>query len=285
MKPFNPADSHSAPVNYAPSVPMSVYRELSSELRASKAVIDSLQSRNQQLLQQNQFLKQEIHNVVQSVLSLGQAAGIARQAPSGGMSGGMSAGAFDMSSGFPNAIAPNTLARLAQAETSATPIEKSYERPAEASAPPQPNSTPRSTSIPAQNRTPHPITPGTQKASQAEQAAQRAFQKPTQKSAQKSTPKSTHRIAQPKSEKSAAPKQSPRQQSTQTLGKRTESITTTRPQPKLFTEQSGAYRSSILETQENKEIGGIWLVLSIILIILTAFGAGFLIMKPLLNNR
>ena len=60
---------------------MSVYRELASELRATKAVIDSLNSRNQQLLQQNQFLKQEIHNVVQSALSLGQAAGVARPAP------------------------------------------------------------------------------------------------------------------------------------------------------------------------------------------------------------
>ncbi|NJN00044.1 MAG: hypothetical protein HC800_25485 [Phormidesmis sp. RL_2_1] len=53
----------------------------------------------------------------------------------------------------------------------------------------------------------------------------------------------------------------------------------------LFTESSGNYRSSTLDSSENKEIGGIWLALSIILIIVTAFGAGFLIMKPLLNDR
>ncbi|NJM99756.1 MAG: hypothetical protein HC800_23785, partial [Phormidesmis sp. RL_2_1] len=79
MKSSHSAES-SASANYSPSVPMSVYRELAAELRANKAVIDSLNSRNQQLLQQNQFLKQEIHNVVQATLSLGQAAGVARQA-------------------------------------------------------------------------------------------------------------------------------------------------------------------------------------------------------------
>jgi len=54
---------------------------------------------------------------------------------------------------------------------------------------------------------------------------------------------------------------------------------------KLFTDQPGKYPSTALDASENKEIGGIWLVLSIVLIIVTAFGAGFLIMKPLLNDR
>ena len=58
-----------------------------------------------------------------------------------------------------------------------------------------------------------------------------------------------------------------------------------KPLPKLFTEQTGDYRHSALSSDEEKEIGGIWLALSIILIIVTAFGAGFLIMKPLLNDR
>ena len=78
MKPSHHAEfTPAAPTNYAPSVPMSVYRELAAELRANKAVIDSLTSRNQQLIQQNQRLKQEIHNVVQATLNLGQMAGVA----------------------------------------------------------------------------------------------------------------------------------------------------------------------------------------------------------------
>ena len=59
---------------------MSVYRELATELRTNKAVIDSLNSRNEQLLKQNQRLKREIHQVVQAALALGQAAGVARPA-------------------------------------------------------------------------------------------------------------------------------------------------------------------------------------------------------------
>ena len=105
---------------------MSVYRELASELRANKAVIDSLNSRNQQLLQQNQFLKQEIHNVVQSALSLGQAAGVARPAPHLVGQGNEPIGGmpYAQPSEFPNAIAPDTLAKLAQSEANASTTRK-----------------------------------------------------------------------------------------------------------------------------------------------------------------
>lgn len=59
---------------YAPSVPISVYRELSAELQATKTLLDSLNCQNQQLSQQNQQLKQEIERVVQSALNLRQVA-------------------------------------------------------------------------------------------------------------------------------------------------------------------------------------------------------------------
>ncbi|PZO15364.1 MAG: hypothetical protein DCF25_13780 [Leptolyngbya foveolarum] len=303
MQPYHPADSHSAPTRYAPSVPMSVYRELATELRATKAVIDSLNSRNQQLLQQNQFLKQEIHNVVQSALSLGQAAGVARPAPhltgqetgqvggmphSGGQNGFPNAWAEPL---FPKRIAPDTLAQLAQAEANAAPIERAYERSVELHSPertmqPQvaPQRQPSSASEPAQNRMPRPITPATQKS--APKASAKA---PSQKSA-------SQKVANPKTNKAKSDKAvtqpkpvAVRQQSKQTVGRRTESVTakqlTSQGNPKIFTEKSGSFRSSALDAQENKEISGIWLVLSIILIVVTAFGAGFLIMKPLLNNR
>lgn len=260
---------------------MSVYRELASELRANKAVIDSLNSRNQQLLQQNQFLKQEIHTLVQSALSVGQAAGIARPAPHLGQNSepinGMS---YSAQGGFPNAIAPDTLARLAQMEASATPIDRPYER---ASAPPthrtpsgrskQPNVEPEQ----ERSRLPRPIAPATQKSNK------KAAAKP-------SNPKNAKpRATQPKKEPAIArPNSSARGQITQPVGKRTEPVVAKQsnpPKPKLFTEQPGAFRSATLDEQEGKEISGIWLVLSIVLIVVTAFGAGFLIMKPLLNDR
>lgn len=55
---------------YAPSVPLSVYRELSIELQAAKLLSDSLNTQNQQLAKQNQQLRQEIAKAVESILRL-----------------------------------------------------------------------------------------------------------------------------------------------------------------------------------------------------------------------
>ncbi|MEL6778898.1 MAG: hypothetical protein AAFO06_16740 [Cyanobacteria bacterium J06597_16] len=291
----------SAPTNYAPSVPMSVYRELAAELRANKAVIDSLNSRNQQLLQQNQFLKQEIHNVVQATLTLGQAAGVARQAAQGG------------AQGFPSAIAPDTLARLVKSETRAQAVGQTQD--AEVSYEPSANQVPhqgpnhiasqkvagqRSQQVAAsqpiaQSPIAQPVVPRPpQSASPAPVTPQPRVPRPI-------TPKPASKKSTPVSQRSAASKQAsqkPRQQAAKPVHPSTYRPTETvpgkgtmvqgalsKPKGKLFTEQTGEYRSSVLDSQDGKEIGGIWLALSIILIIVTAFGAGFLIMKPLLNDR
>jgi hypothetical protein len=59
---------------YAPSVPISLYREVASELQASKSQIDSLKLQNQELNQHNQKLRIEIERTVQSALRLRQVA-------------------------------------------------------------------------------------------------------------------------------------------------------------------------------------------------------------------
>ncbi|MDZ8188560.1 MAG: cell division protein ZapB [Nostoc sp. ChiSLP02] len=51
---------------YHPSVPLSVYRELAMELQAAQAKLDALTTKNQQLAQENQVLRQEIFKVVES---------------------------------------------------------------------------------------------------------------------------------------------------------------------------------------------------------------------------
>ncbi|MDZ7963631.1 MAG: hypothetical protein RM368_01435 [Nostoc sp. DedSLP03] len=51
---------------YPPSVPLSVYRELSTELQAAQARLNALTTQNQQLVQENQLLRQEITKVVES---------------------------------------------------------------------------------------------------------------------------------------------------------------------------------------------------------------------------
>ena len=253
MKPSHPVNPiQSAPKRYAPSVPMSVYRELAAELRANKAVIDSLNSRNQQLLDQNQRLKQEIHNVVQATLNLGQFAGVARQTAQ---------------EEFPAAIAPDTLAKLVRAQGEARKVVTAEPLPEQAiqQAPhPQPVPQPAPHPVlqtPSQKRIPRPIKPAPSQVKSPERAPapKRKGAKPVAQSAPRS----------------AAPA---RQQ-------RANMVPASKPLPKLFTEQSGEYRKSALNASEDKEISGIWLALSIILIVVTAFGAGFLIMKPLLNDR
>lgn len=250
MKPSpHPESTQSAPTRYAPSVPMSVYRELATELRTNKAVIDSLNSRNEQLLKQNQRLKREIHQVVQAALTLGQAAGVARPASKELLS---------------NDPTPDTLASLARTQSKRHKDESS-DASAQPSAPvdevptiyeplilPTQPATPKAT----RNRVPRPISDV--------QGAERLSKKP------------------PKSAKNAS--RQPLTGSQPQTGSQS-ATPFSAVMPKLFTEQSGDYRSSILEKSDEKEIGGIWLALSIILIIVTAFGAGFLIMKPLLNER
>lgn len=59
---------------YSPSVPLSVYRELAAELQAAETMLDSLNTQNQHLAQQNQQLRQEIDKAVQTVLHLQQVA-------------------------------------------------------------------------------------------------------------------------------------------------------------------------------------------------------------------
>ncbi|MCM0591312.1 MAG: hypothetical protein HEQ35_20635 [Gloeotrichia echinulata IR180] len=55
---------------YPPSVPLSVYRELATELQTVQAKLDTVTAKNQQLAQENQLLRQEITKVVQSLLHL-----------------------------------------------------------------------------------------------------------------------------------------------------------------------------------------------------------------------
>lgn len=66
---------------YAPSVPLSVYRELSVELQAAKSLSDSLNAQNQQLAKQNQQLRQEIAKAVESILRLEQIVNSQKTAP------------------------------------------------------------------------------------------------------------------------------------------------------------------------------------------------------------
>ena len=69
-----PDNNSSANSNsYSPSVPISLYREVTAELQAAQAILDSLKTHNQQLVQQNQQLRREVETVVQASIYLQQA--------------------------------------------------------------------------------------------------------------------------------------------------------------------------------------------------------------------
>jgi hypothetical protein len=52
----------------------------------------------------------------------------------------------------------------------------------------------------------------------------------------------------------------------------------------LFTEEA-AQPTRLTDTKSAKDLSGIWLTLTIMFIIITAFGAGFLVMKPFLSGN
>lgn len=176
--------------NYAPSVPISVYRELAAELKATKARVDALTGQNQQLTQQNQMLRQEI-------LRFAQAADQLRQAVE------------------PTAAAPLAYSEPAREELRLDESESLSERMGEGVS---------------------------------HLAAQM-----------------TRIVKAPSAPPARRPKPRPKE-------------------PQLFTEQRPERLQSESGANRSQEMSGLWLATTILLIVVSAFGAGFLIMKPLLGG-
>lgn len=62
--------------NQAASVPISVYRQLSAELQAAKAMLDTINGQNKTLTHENQVLRQELERVVRVAISANQVLGL-----------------------------------------------------------------------------------------------------------------------------------------------------------------------------------------------------------------
>jgi len=71
---FNPPPP--PPSSKTPSVPISLYREVAAELQSTRSSMETLQSSNKTLTEQNQQLRVEIERVVQSALRLRQLADV-----------------------------------------------------------------------------------------------------------------------------------------------------------------------------------------------------------------
>ncbi|WP_156119930.1 hypothetical protein [Leptolyngbya sp. KIOST-1] len=200
----------------APSVPISVYRELATELRATQAMVDSLTHQNQQLNQQNQVLRQEMIRFADSAARLKQAIEVSQPQP------------LEVAASGPvnleaQAIAPTYPMPMAPAPMDEEPSVSLPERLSE---------------------------------SVGEGVSTLATQL-------------TQMVKKPKAKKAAKkPPQRP-----------------PAPMPqRYYTEERIDPNRPGQLSQRPKDLSGLWLAATILLIVVSAFGAGFLIMKPLLNN-
>jgi hypothetical protein len=200
----------------APSVPISVYRELATELRATRAMVDSLTQQNQQLNQQNQVLRQEMIRFADSATRLKQA----------------------VESSQPQPLEMPTPGWVEQSSPS---LDASYSPEQIAAAYPQPLVQESATSL--GDRLSETVGEGVSTlASQLTQMVKPKAKKPSRLPSQPAAPQ------------------------------------------RLFTEERLAPNRPGPHSQSSADLSGLWLAATILIIVVSAFGAGFLIMKPLLSN-
>lgn len=218
-----------APSGYAPSVPISVYRELATELKTTQTTLDALTQQNQQLQRQNQLLRHEIQRFVQAAEQLGHFAGVMPPEPP---------------------ATPEDMTAAARWQEQPSP-------PDFLAAPPvgsgkAPRSFDASPAAPAPERSSRPLSPISEDGFRSTERPQAA-------------PESAI-VPHPKTKKRDRP----------------------HPQPdpnkhRLFTEQPEAMRP-LSKVASRSDLGNLWLATTILLVVVSAFGAGFLIMRPLLNR-
>jgi hypothetical protein len=221
-----------APAGYSPSVPISVYRELATELKTTQTTLDALTQQNQQLLRQNKLMRHEIQRFVQAAEQLGHFAGVIPQEPPATPPDMIASGRLQESPSHPEFFAHQP----APTHTAPPPLADTMLEPSA----PEPVSRP-------------PQMP-------QDGAAARPTERPA-------SPQSSAIVPRPKAKKRDRPKPAhnePHQQ-------------------RLFTEQPEVMRP-ITKVASRSELGNLWLATTILLLVVSAFGAGFLIMRPLLNR-
>lgn len=189
---------------YSPSIPISIYREVTAELQTVQSQLDTLKTQNQQLTQQNQQLRQELENVVQAAIQLHQA--------------------------------------INKAQTVGQGKKAAFSSPA---------TNPFSVEIPAPLM--GSVTSGASPFLDVPPSV--APEPPVQ------TTEPNFRFVQP-----------PQQPLTPEVA---EPFFTEQPEPRLRP----------LSKSQRSELSGFWLIVSIVVIVVVAFGAGYWIVRPLLNQQ
>ncbi len=205
----------------APSVPISVYRELATELQATQGLVDSLTQQNQQLSQQNQHLRQEMLRFADAAQQLRQAIDSSQPAPA------------ELRTSVSQLVAmegPGEMGTLNHGQDAANSLPERL-----------------SGSL------------GEGVSGLANQFGKMVKPKPTAKSPRAGA----NGQGRPPAKR---PQPAP-------------------PPQRLYTEERLEPSRSTQPSDKTTDLSGLWLATSILLIVVTAFGAGFLIMKPLLNSN
>lgn len=228
-----PSDSsRRAPVSQAagqggrqtPSVPISVYRELATELKATQAMVDSLTQQNQQLSQQNHMLREEMLNFAESADRLRQAVEYSQPH-------------MPTAATMPDQFIVNEHGSGADPTGFILPPE---ENQAVEDSPPSERFG-ESVGAGVSNLTSH---------------LTRIISPKTKKEPSGDSPQGRPNVKR-------KPPTSPQM---------------------LYTEERLEPSHSSQGSGSSADLSGLWLATTILLIVVSAFGAGFLIMKPLLNN-
>jgi uncharacterized protein YhaN len=248
----SPTSYQPTPASYQASVPVTVYKELAAELQSAQAKLSFFQLQNEQLTRQNQMLLQEFEAIAQSTDRI-QA--ILTQA------------------NLPEAKLSEVLAGIRASSQAAT-------------TPPRPNSQPQGRP-PAQKQPPAkpPASPRKTAAQQTTNAIQEAISRARQLATE------------------AAPNSNNEASGSDTLYYDSAFATfdapapVTKPLPKIEIREQAAARpvrkelrteirqetrqeSGDEDVQESSGLSGWMLTLTIVAIILTSFGAGYLLMRP-----
>lgn len=206
---------------YAPSVPISLYREVSAELQATKALLESANHQNQQLTQQNQQMRQEVERLVQSAMTLQQLANVKLK------------GVDVAQPPLPQPTVPPAMPTVAAGESEA---------------------------IASMLRN---------QAFRSEEPATSAADRTADNTADRTVNRTADRTADRAADNVETPDTAPV------------------PQPflsdELIVEQAVSPAPSASKPVAPRDMGGLWLAITLIFIVITAFGAGFLVVRPFLQ--
>ncbi|MGF1492989.1 MAG: hypothetical protein ACFBSC_11170 [Microcoleaceae cyanobacterium] len=255
--------------SYAPSVPISLYREVSAELQTHREIIESIKVENQQLLQQTHQLRQELGNNTQAAGRLQQAVNTAQKGNQTNVQQLQSLAANSPSIPDSNPtldVSPSSThlqsielpsPSLSKPDVSFTTSSQSLNSPIDSSSP-----------LPPSIDLPNP------QVQQLSKPAAKSIRVPSRWVPPQPTQiQSNLSPASAATPEPALPFSPDDQPSTPEVSER------------LFTEEpEGRYRSRQSENSRT-ELSGLWLAVSIALIVIVGFAAGYWIVRPILQQQ